>query len=71
MIWNQFCEQNIVHPDPINYGWLKEDVLKPCWFEGPQLSPCLQRQKRKRKRKEADHAQGCEIDTSTIDTKEK
>ena len=48
MIWNQCCEQNILHPDPIKYGWLKEDVLKPCWFEGPQLSLCLRRQKRKR-----------------------
>ena len=70
MIWNQCCEQNILHPDPINYGWFKEDVLKPCWFEGPQLSPCLQRQKRKRQRKEADHAQGYEIDTEEPEVEE-
>ena len=33
MIWNQCCEQNIVYPDPTDYGWVREDVLKPDWFE--------------------------------------
>ena len=62
MIWNQCCEQNTVYPDPIDCGWVKEDMLKPCWFEGPQLPPSLLR-KKKRKKKETDQVQGYEADT--------
>ena len=32
IIWDQCCEQNIVYSDPIDHGWVKEDVLKPQSF---------------------------------------
>ena len=63
MIWNHCCEQNVVYSDPIDYGWMKEDVLTPCWFQGPQLPPSFSTKKKMGKRKEADHVQGDKADT--------
>ena len=70
MTWNQCCEENILYPDPIDYGWIKEDVLKPSWFEVAQLSPSLPREKKKRKRKEADHIHEYEADTKEFEVEE-
>ena len=50
MTWNQCCKENFVYPGPIDYGWMKEDVLKPCWFEGRQLPLSLWREKKKTSR---------------------
>ena len=47
-------------PNSVDYGWVKEDVLKSCWFESRQLSQSLLREKKKRKRKETDQVQGYE-----------
>ena len=56
---------------PISYyGWVKEDVLKPCWFESPKLPPSFSRERKKRKRKEADHVQGYEADTKESEVEE-
>ena len=70
MIWNQCCEQNIAHPDPINYDWMKENLLRPCWFEGSQLPPSLLREKNKRNRKETDQGQGYDADMNKSEVEE-
>ena len=49
---------------------MKEDVLKPCWFESPKLPPSFSRERKKRKRKEADHVQGYEADTKESEVEE-
>ena len=70
MIWNQCCQQNIVYPDPNDYGWVKEDVLKSCWFKGPQLPPSLLREKKKRNRKETEQVLGHETNTEVSEVEE-
>ena len=47
-------------PNSVDHGWVKDDVLKSCWFESRQLSQSLLREKKKRKRKETDQVQGYE-----------
>lgn len=46
MLQTKFCV-----PNPIDYGWMKKDVLKSGWFKGPQLhQACRETKKEKDKR---------------------
>ena len=70
LICNQCGEQDIDYPDPTEYGWLKEDGLKPCWFTGPQLPPSLIRERKKGRRKKPDQFYGYEADTEESDVED-
>ena len=46
MLQTKFCV-----PNPIDYGWMKKDVLKSGWFKGPQLPPSLLKDKKRERKK--------------------
>ena len=57
-------------PDSIDDGWVKQDVLKLCWFESPELPPSLLRVKKKRKKKETDQVHRYKANTEETEVKE-